>query len=53
VDSETEQRQRDGMHHLVVPPNADVHELFGIIWSEMKFNIFAQRDIRDLDGVIE
>ena len=53
MDSETEQRQRDGMHHLVVPPDADVHELLGFIRHKMDIDVFSQWHVRDLDDMLE
>jgi len=41
------------MHHLVVPPNADVHEVLGFIRHKMDIDIFSQWHVRDLDDMLE
>ena len=40
-----------GMHHLVVPPDTNIHELPGDIWYEMDFYVLAYRSMRSIDLV--
>ena len=41
------------MHHLVIPPATDLHDLLGCVWNQVDFNFFAKLHIGDFDGVIE
>ena len=41
------------MHHFLTPPDADVHNLFGRVGSQVYFDFFSQRDIWHFDLVIE
>ena len=42
-----------GMDQLVVPPDADVHDVLGSIGDEVDLNRLAEWDLRQLDGVLE
>ncbi len=41
------------MHHLVMPPEADLHELLGGVWDEMDIDLFVKRHIGHLDLMFE
>ncbi len=41
------------MHHLVVPPEADLHELLGGVWYEMDVDLFMEGLIGHLDLMVE
>ena len=41
------------MHQLVVPPDANVHPLFGGIRHRIDIEIFTQGYVGDLDFVLE
>ena len=53
VNSETVQRKCDRVRHLVVPPYADLHELFRQVGDQVDLNLFVDVDVRNLDGVVE
>jgi hypothetical protein len=41
------------MDHLVIPPDADLHDLLGYVWNQVDIDVFVQLHIGDLDDVIE
>ena len=53
MDSESLQRVADGLHHSIVPPDADVHDVPRYVGDEVDFDILVEWDIRDFDLVVE
>jgi len=41
------------VYHLVIPPDADLHDLLGCVWNQVDFDFFVELHIRNLDGVVE
>ena len=41
------------MDQAVVPPDADVHGLIGLIWDKVEIDVFAQGRVGNLDLVGE
>ena len=41
------------MHHLVIPPDTDLHDLLGCFWNQVDFDFFVKLHIGNLDGVVE
>ena len=41
------------MHHIVMPPDADMHQLSELIWDKMDIDIFPQRHVGDFNFVLE
>ena len=53
VNSESLQGQRHRVHHFVVPPDTDLHDLLRWVWNQVDFNFFVELDVGDFDGVVE
>ena len=53
VNSEFVEWITDGMDHFVVPPDADIHDLFAGVWDEMDFDLLVDRHLRYFDSVVE
>jgi hypothetical protein len=47
------QRVGDRVHHLVIPPDADVHDLPQRVWDEMHFYLLVEGDVGDFDVMLE
>ena len=43
----------DGMDHVVVPPDAHVHDVLAGIWDKVDLDFFSKWHPRHLDGMIE
>jgi len=41
------------MHHLLAPPDTDVHDLLSRVGSQVYFDLFAEWNIRHFDLMIE
>jgi len=39
------------VNELVRSPNADLDQVFGFIWDEVKIDIFSRLNARDLEGM--
>jgi hypothetical protein len=53
VNSKFAQREGHRVHHLALPPNADLHNLLGRIRHEMDLDFLVEVHLRNFDGVIE
>ena len=53
MDSESLQRVADRLHHFVVPPDTDIHDVPRYVGNEVDFDILAEWDVRDFDLVVE
>ena len=53
MDSESLQGVADRVHHSVVPPDTDVHDVHRYVGDEVDFDILAEWDIRYFDLMVE
>ena len=53
MNYETVQRIRDGVHHVIVPPDTCFHDASPRARHEMSVNVFAERHVGDLDFIVE
>ena len=41
------------MDHFIIKPDTNFESLFGDVRDQVEFHIFAQRDVRDFDLMVE
>ena len=47
------QRVGDRVHHLVIPPDADVHDLPEDVWDEVYVDFLVKLNVGDFDDMLE
>ncbi len=41
------------MHHLIIPPDADTHDILGGIWDEVDIDVFSKGHMGNFNSMFE